>query len=281
MSVSGMENDWLLDPRREPIEARPFGVRASLGLGASAVVVLLGFWAFSGRPSESGSSPAPQARASAAAEPAVQFELRAPEFAGLPRAVASSEEGALRIDSLTIGQFGQAGAFARFDLRHTSGDARANPDFTLDLAHEAEQAGLKIAKSGQPSPFASRFGAFEAAEARVSGKSAAGASLERDCQTLRLAGAKLGVEIAGVVCAGPGQSLDRRTLGCLVDQLSFRSNGGAPTADKFFALAEPLRGQACAQAAVSSEKADWMAAHSVLPAAASPALPAKTAKKAR
>ncbi len=281
MSVSGMEKDWLLDPRQEPIEARPFGVRASLGLGVSAVAVLLGFWAFSGRPSESGPSPAPQARSSAAAEPAVQFDLRAPEFSGLPRALASSDEGAVRIDSLTIGQFGQGGAFARFDLRQASGDARANPEFTLDLAHEVEQAGLKIAKSGQPSPFASRFGAFEAAEARVSGKTAAGASLERDCQTLRLAGAKLGVEIAGVVCAGPGQTFDRRMLGCLVDELSFRSNGGAPTVDKFFQLAEPLRGQACAQAAVSTEKADWMAAHSLLPAAASPALPPKTAKKAR
>jgi hypothetical protein len=281
MSVSGMEKDWLLDPRQEPIEARPFGVRASLGLGVSAVAVLLGFWAFSGRPNESGPSPAPQARSSAAAEPAVQFDLRAPEFSGLPRALASSDEGAVRIDSLTIGQFGQGGAFARFDLRQASGDARANPEFTLDLAHEAEQAGLKIAKSGQPSPFASRFGAFEAAQAKVSGKTAGGASLERDCQTLRLAGAKLGVEIAGVVCAGPGQTFDRRMLGCLVDELSFRSNGGAPTADKFFLLAEPLRGQACAQAAVSTEKADWMAAHSLLPAAASPALPPKTAKKAR
>ncbi|MGA9602200.1 MAG: hypothetical protein WBS22_18470 [Methylocystis sp.] len=281
MSVSGMEKDWLLDPREGPIEARPFGVRASLGLGASAMAVLLGFWAFSGRPSETGPSPAPQARASAAAEPAVQFDLRAPEFSGLPRSVANSDEGAVRIDSLTIGQFGLGGAFARFDLRQASGDARANPEFTLDLGHEAEQAGLKIAKSGQPSPFASRFGAFEAAEAKISGKSAAGASLERDCQTLRLAGAKLGVEIAGVVCAGPGQTFDRRTLGCLVDQLSFRSNGGTPTVDKFFALAEPLRGQACAQAAVSSEKADWMAAHSVLPAAPSPAPPVKTAKKTR
>jgi len=281
MSVSGMEKDWLLGAGQEPIQARPFGVRISLGLGASAVAVLLGFWAFSGRPSESGPSPAPQPRAAAAAEPSVQFDLRAPEFSGLQRAVASSDAGAVRVDSLTIGQFGQGGGFARFDLRQASGDARANPEFALDLAHEAEQAGLKIAKGGQPSPFASRFGAFEVADARVSGKTAAGASLERDCQTLRLAGAKLGVEIAGVVCAGAGQTFDRRALGCLVDQLSFRSDGGAPAVDKFFVLAEPLRGQACAQAAVSSEKADWMAAHSVLPAAASPALPAKTSKKAR
>jgi hypothetical protein len=281
MSVSGMNKEWLLDPRQEPIQARPFGVRASLGLGASAVAVLLGFWAFAGRSNESATSPPPQDGLSAAAKPAVQFDLGAPEFTGLSRAVASGDGGGVRIDSLTIGQFGKGGAFARFDLRQAAGDARANPEFAIDLAYEAEQAGLKIAKSGQPSPFASRFGAFEAAEARVSGKSPAGASLDRDCQTLRLAGAKLGVEIAGVVCAGPGQTFDRRTLGCLVDQLSFRSNGGAPAVDKFFLLAEPLRGQACAQAAVSSEKADWMAAHSVLPGAASPALPPKTAKKAR
>jgi len=281
MSVSGMEREWLFDSREEPIQARPFGVVASLGLGASAVAVLLGFWAFSGRPSESGPGAAPTARPSVAAEPAVQFDLRAPEFTGLPRAIAGSDGKALRIDSLTIGQFGQGGAFARFDLRQAAGDARANPEFALDLAHEAEQAGLKIAKSGQPAPFASRFGAFEAAEAKVSGKSAAGASLERDCHTLRLAGAKLGVEIAGVVCAGPGQAFDRRALACLVDQLSFRSNGEAPAVDKFFLLAEPLRGQACAQAAVSSEKADWMAAHSVLPGSTTPAQAPKSAKKAR
>jgi len=243
--------------------------------------VLLGFWAFAGRTSESGAGSASPARPSAAAEPAAQFELRAPEFTGLPRAVASSDAGALRIDSLTIGQFGQGGAFARFDLRQASGDARANPEFSLDLAHEAEQAGLKIVKSGQPSPFASRFGAFEAAEAKVAGKSAAGASLERDCHTLRLAGAKLGVEIAGVICAGAGQTFDRRALGCLVDQLSFRSGGAAAALDKFFLLAEPLRGDACAQAAISSDKADWMAAHSVVPASAGPALAPKTAKKAR
>lgn len=279
MSVSGMEKEWLLEPRQGPIEARPFGVRVSLGLGASAVLVLLGFWAFGGRAGESGPGPAPETPASVAAEPAVKFDLGAPEFAGLPRAVASQDAGSVHIDSLTIGQFAQ-GAFARFDLRQASADARANPDFTLDLAHEAEQAGLKIAKSGQPSPFASRFGAFEAAEARISGNSTPGASLERDCQMLRLAGAKLGVEIVGVVCGGPGQTLDRRALGCLVDQLSFRSNGAASAMDKFFLLAEPMRGQACAQAAVSSEKADWMAAHSVVPGASTPALPPKTSKKA-
>lgn len=281
MSVSGMEKEWLLDPRRGPIEARPFGVRVSLGLGASAVVVLLGFWAFSGRPSESGPSEAAESRPPVAAQPAVQLDLPAQEFAGLSRVVATSGEEVVRIDSLTIGQFGQSAAFARFDLRQASGDARANPEFALDLAHEAEQAGLKIIKSGPPSPFASRFGAFEVAEAKVAGKTLAGASVERDCQTLRLAGAKLGVEIAGVVCAGPRQAFDRKTLGCLVDQLSFRSNGGAPAVDKFFVLAEPLRGQACAVAAAASEKADWMAAHSVPPGTASPALPAKTAKKAR
>lgn len=285
MSVSELERDWLLDPRREPIQARPFGVRASLGLGVSAVVVLLGFWAFSGRQSESGLSAPTQAHASAAAsasaEPAVQFDLRATEFNGLPRAVETSDGEGLRVDSLTIGQFGASGAFARFDIRQASGDARANPDFSLDLAHEAETAGLKIAKSGQPSPFASRFGAFEAAEVKVLGKSLSGASLERDCQTLRLAGAKLGVEIVGVVCAGSGQAFDRRTLGCLVDQLSFQSNGAAPGLDKFFRLAEPMRGQACAQAAAASEKADWMAAHSLPPGTSAPALPAKTAKKAR
>ncbi len=281
MSVSGLERDWLLEPRQGPIQARPFGVRASLGLGVSAVVILLGFWAFSGHPSETGPSAPPQARAPVAAEAAAQFDLRAPEFNALPRSVATSDGEALRIDSLTIGHFGPSGAFARFDLRQASGDARANPDFSLDLAHEAEAAGLKIVKSGQPFPFASRFGAFEAAEAKVQGKSLSGASLERDCQTLRLAGAKLGVEIAGVVCAGPGQTFDRRTLGCLVDQLSFRSSGAASGLDKFFLLAEPLRGQACAQAAASSEKADWMAAHSALAGTPGPALPAKTAKKAR
>jgi len=280
MSVSGMEKDWLLPSRQGPIEARPFGVRVSLGLGASAVLVLLGFWAFGGRSGDSGASPAAETPVSVAAEPAVKFDLNAPEFAGLPRAVASNDAGSVHIDSLTIGQFGQ-GAFARFDLRQGSPDARANPDFTLDLAHEAEQAGLKIVKSGQPSPFASRFGAFEAAEAKISGKSSTGASLDRDCQMLRLAGAKLGVEIVGVACAGPGQTLDRRALGCLVDQLSFHSNGAATAMDKFFLLAEPMRGQACAQAAVSSEKADWMAAHSVVPGGGSPSLPPKTAKKAR
>ncbi|MFY9656196.1 MAG: hypothetical protein WAK01_06375 [Methylocystis sp.] len=280
MSVSGMEKDWLLDSRQGPIQARPFGVLVSLGFGGLAFVVLLAFWAFGGRSGESGPGPVPEAPASVAAEPAAQFELGAPEFTGLPRAVASKDAGSVHIDSLTIGQFAQ-GAFARFDLRQSSPDARANPDFTLDLAHEAEQAGLKIAKSGQPSPFASRFGAFEAAEARISGNSPAGTSLDRDCQMLRLAGAKLGVEIVGVVCADPGQTLDRRALGCLVDQLSFRSNGAATAMDKFFLLAEPMRGQACAQAAVSSEKADWMAAHSVIPGAANPSLPPKTAKKAR
>lgn len=281
MSVSDLEQDWLLDPRRGPIEARPFGVRVSLGLGVSAVLILLGFWAFSGHRSGTGPDAATRTPSVVAAESAVQFELRAPEFNGLPRTVATSDGETLRIDSLTIGQFGGTSAFARFDLRQASGDARANPDFSLDLAHEAEAAGLRIVKSGQPSPFASRFGAFEAADAKIQGKSSGGASLERDCQTLRLAGAKLGVEIAGVVCAGPGQAFDRRALGCLVDQLSFRSNGAASGLDKFFLLAEPLRGQACAQAAASSEKADWFAAHSALSPTPAPALPAKTAKKAR
>jgi len=281
MSVSGFERDWLLDPHQKPLEARPFGIRASLGLGASALVILVGFWLISGRSGGNApvASPTPGETASPAAS--VQFDLRAPEFAGLVRAVATSDVSGARIDSLTIGQFAPNGAYARFDIRQASGDARANPEFAIDLAREATEAGLKVVKIGQPAPFATRFGAFEVADARLSGKSPAGLSLERDCQTLRLAGSKQGVAIAGVVCAAPGQTLDRRALACLVDQLSFRSNGAAVAADKLFLLADPLlRGAACAQGPAASEKADWMTAHSAPPAAQNAVPPTKISKKA-
>jgi len=284
MSVSGFEHEYFLDPGPRPIHARPAGMWAATAIGGSALLVLFGFLIF-GKPKTEVAA-APPARGAAidapAAQPAVPrplaFDLAAPEFAKEAKAVTVRVlENGGREDSLTLGQFGPSAAFLRLDIR-SGADKRGSSDFFLDLTHHASDAGLSVQKIGAPAPFATRFGAFEVGEIKLS---LAGAEGERVCQAMRLAGSKHGVEIAGIVCGAGGKQIDRRALPCLVDRLEYRPAADKAALAKFFEASAAERGHACGQAAGEAEKADWLEAHSAPPAGKTPAAPPKPAKKTR
>jgi hypothetical protein len=289
--ASGFEHGYVYEGVGQPIHARRQGVYASIGIGGAALVVLFGFLIF-GKP-KTEATPAPAAAptkvsaidalASApAASAPIAFELNAPEFAKAAKTVTQGalEQTGGQWDSLTLGEFGATAPYIRFDVRQ-SAEKRTNPDFFLDLTRHAADAGLKVLKIGAPAPFATRFGTFEYGEIRLGLVDANGATAgERVCQAMRLAGAKQGVEIAGVICGVGGKLLDRRALPCLVDQLDYRPGADKGALTKFFQANEAPRAKACGTAtAGDSEKSDWFEAHSAAPARSAPV--AKHAKKAQ
>lgn len=287
MSVSGFEHEYFLDPGVGPIHARPAGMWAATAIGGSALLVLFGFLIF-GKP-KTEVALAPPASGAAIDAPSAQpseprplaFDLGAPEFAKEAKAVTvRTLENGGREDSLTLGQFGPSAGFLRLDIR-SGADKRASSDFYLDLTHHASDAGLSALKIGAPAPFATRFGAFEVGDIKLSLAGAGGAEGERVCQAMRLAGSKHGVEITGIVCGAGGRPIDRRALPCLVDRLEYRPAADKAALAKFFEAAAAERSHACGQAAGEAEKADWLEAHSAPPAAKASAAPLKPAKKAR
>jgi hypothetical protein len=306
MSVSGFEQDYIRDRRTLPLRARPAGTYAALGIGGAALLVLFGFLVF-GKSKTDVAAPEADVAAASIGAPTIRvavpqpmtFELGAPEFVKEKKAVTTRQlEGSnLREDSLTLGEIGATAPYLRVDIRQSTGDKRASADFFLDLTRHATQAGLSVLKILPPAPFASRFGPFEVGDLRISVAGVDGATTERVCQAMRLAGSKAGVEIAAVVCGTGGKQIDRRALPCFVDRLEYRPTGQSAAMERFFQTAEGERTRSCggvAQAAVPATAAPATAAKNDIgdlidahPAgAASPgaaakvATPQKSAKKA-
>ncbi len=294
MSLSGFDQDYIADAGARPIHARPLGNLAAAMIGVSALMALaaaLVFGASAPKPSSEdivgALSPAPALATAADVSPVKQvfaFDLSAPEFAKEKKSVATREleNGLGREDSLMFGQFASSEPYLRLDLRQQTGERRV-ADFFLDLTRHAVGAGLSAIKIGQPSPLATRFGAFEAAEIRLSLANPEGVRAERSCVALRLSGAKAPLEIAGLACGAGAKPFDRRALGCLIDRLDYASVSGDAALETFFKSSDPERAKACGLAAApSDEKSNWIEAHSRAPETKREiALPPKDTKKAR
>ena len=218
MSVSGFDQDYVVQPGARPLYARPLGNIAAAMIGVIALLILgVALVVVGNRPvvEAQTDSATPEAAGGASVPESVAvvkqyaaFDLTSPEFAKEKKAVSTRQlDGGIREDNLTLGQFSSGEPYLRLDLRQPNGEKRANPDFFLDLTRHAAQAGLSVAKIGQPSPLSTRFGSFEVADIRLSQTSSQGAPTERACLAMRLAGAKLPVEIAGISCGDPRSRL--------------------------------------------------------------------------
>ncbi len=294
MSVSGFDQEYVVQPGARPLYARAIGNLAAAMIGVAAMLTLgVALLVVGTHPtleaqieSESPGQPAALAQTPDAASAVKQyaaFDLTAPEFAKEKKSFATRQlEGGAREDNLTLGQFASGEPYMRLDIRQPNGEKRAAPDFFLDLTRHAAQAGLSVAKIGQPAPLATRFGAFEVADIRLSQVSGQGAPTERACLAMRLAGGKQPVEIAAFSCGAPAKPLDRSALGCILDRLDYVPNGENKTLDLFFLTAEQQRGKGCGGAAMSptASKSNWLDAHSTMPALKNEAPAPKHTKKA-
>jgi len=270
MRASSFDLDFGDVPARGPRRARRAGARAATAMGAAATLflTLAGFFAEpvapppEGRVAVARSAPAPftkfttkasmaeaEPAAATPANPVATFDLIAPGFEREARTVASGPaEGARgRIDRLTVGGFANAAPFVRIDIHHAPlGDA-ATTDFFLDMSSHARDLGLNVNRIGQPTPLATRFGAFETAEMRLSQPDAAGVN-PRACFAARLLGPDHAVEIAAVVCGGGARPIDRAALACVLDRLDYAPAGDAGAVSEFFAKARTLQTGASAGA---------------------------------
>ncbi len=290
MSVCVFDQDYVAAPGARPLQARPAGMLAATMIGAVSLVVLgvaLAVVKINPAPENEVEALGVAAVAAPAPSGGAAFDLAAPEFAKVKKAFSAHklEGGEAREDSLTLGKFVTGEPYLRLDIRPLKDAKRASVDFFLDLARHAAQAGLAVAKITQPTPLATRFGAFETADIKLSQPgSGEGAPTERACLALRLASPSAPVEIAGLVCGVSAKAIDRRALGCILDRLEYPPAGDNAALNQFFAAAEQERGKACGGAGAAQSpaaaKSSWFDAHSVPPTQKVDPLPPKNTKKA-
>lgn len=291
MSETAFEHDFLATPDvstplPSPLRARPHGVRAALGMGGAASVILLATMAFvtprhdaeheaSPQHAEAAATPRPQEVAAApakistkadmpaptpvtpvsAALPFSAFDLAATEFAQEKKTIGvrDGDDGAGRVDTITIGQFEAGATFMRVDVHQDATEKEADADFFLDMTRHATRLGLNVAKISAPAALQTRFGAFEAADIRLTQPAAEGvAASERNCVAARLIDPKASLIVASLACGSSSLPIDRASLGCLLDRLDYkadaaRSNGEA--AGAFFQKAAAPAAAACNAAA--------------------------------
>lgn len=267
MSAKALHREYAADPRKGPIYARQTGVRAALGMGVGASVILAMAALLIHRPAPSQATA--EANAPAANETAAKIatkaptdleasltgkgapglDIEAPEFEHEKKVVAVGEtsDGAPRVDRLTVGQFALGAPFVRVDVHPDLDPKTTNPDFYLDMTRHAKAAGLNVAKIGQPSALTTRFGAFETADIRLSQPGGEGvAASERACLATRLVETGVPLEIAGIACGAATKPIDRVALSCILDKLHYAAGGDNKRLNDFFLNAELGRGKGCA-----------------------------------
>lgn len=279
-SASALERATVLDPDialaatatlPRPLRARPLGVRAALGMGGSASVILLAVALFAGPRHDASPTPIAGIESAQPATPAPApekisakadmgeskplpianarlpfsaFDLNAPEFAQEKKTVAvrDGDDGAGRVDSVTIGQFAAGATFMRVDAHQRVTEKEANADFFLDMTRHATQLGLNVGKIHSPAALSTRFGEFEAADIRLTQPAADGvAASERNCLAARFIDPKASLVIASLACGSASQAISRATFGCLLDRLEYARGSDNATLNEFFGRSEPAK----------------------------------------
>ncbi|RTL89207.1 MAG: hypothetical protein EKK29_03810 [Hyphomicrobiales bacterium] len=296
MSASIFDRDDAAATSWGPIHARPTGIRAALGMGVGASLILAFAALFARHPAppatvaDAGGPAAAQgpakisAKASmepdaAAARAVAALDLEAPEFEREKKTVAvgDAKDGGPRIDRLTVGQFAMAAPFLRVDIHPELDQWATHTDFFLDMTRHARDAGLNVAKIGQRSTLQTRFGAFETADIRLSQPGGEGVEAsERACLAGRLVDANVPLEIAGIACGAAVKPIDRVAFACILDGLNYSSGSDNKALNDFFLNAEIARGKGCANVS-----RDDMTASIPRKAAASRVKPAKPTAQAR
>lgn len=283
MSATAFERVYARDypPMSAPLRARPAGVRAALGMGVSASLVLLGALIFTGRATHVADATPPETQTPVALADAADrsptkfaikvaagapaqgvkfspfsaFDLSAPVFEQEAKTIAvrDGEDGAGPIDSLTFGRFARGGVFMRVDIHRDLSDKEKDADFFLDMTRHATQLGLAAAKIGQPSAMPTRFGAFETADIRLTQPAGDGvAASERACLATRLIDPRLSLEIAGIACGSATAAIDRHAFGCMLDRLTYVGASDNKAFNDFFGAVDGAAARGCA-AGVSTD----------------------------
>lgn len=255
-----------------PLRARPAGARAAIAMGVGATLILLAALVFFpsepriAEPNDAAKIAPPRVTSASPrkisskisidaveasalmAKPFSAFDIAAPEFGREKKTIAvrDGENGSGRIDTISIGQFAAGAPFMRVDIHQDIADKEKTSDFFLDMTRHAAQAGLNVAKIGQPSELIARFGSFETAEIRLSqpASESVGAS-ERNCLATRFIDEKLALEIAGLACGQPAKPIDRVALGCLLDGINYTASPDKAELNDFFARAAASRSAGC------------------------------------
>ncbi len=266
MSANIFDQEDAAITSRGPIHARPKGARAALGMGvgASLILALAALFArHSAPPAAVADASAPAAaqspakiaaKASMESEPTgaravAALDIEAQEFEREKKTVAvgDAKDGGPRVDRLTVGQFAMGAPFLRVDIHPELDPAATRTDFFLDMTRHAREAGLNVAKIGQRSTLSTRFGAFEAADIRLSQPGGEGVEAsERACLAARLVEPKVPLEIAGIACGSAAKPIDRVAFACILDGLSYSSGSDNKALNDFFLNAEIARGKGCA-----------------------------------
>lgn len=251
-----------------PLRARQAGVRAALGMGVGASVILAAAALLIRHPAQTPAiaeietpagvaSPAKiAAKATTELESALggkpgvaSLDIDAPEFEHEKKIVAVGEtkDGGPRVDTLTVGQFAMGAPFLRVDIHPDLDSKTTNADFFLDMKNHAQAAGLNVAKIGQRATMTTRFGAFETADIRLAQASGEGVEAsERACLAARMVEAKAPLEIASIACGAATKPIDRVAFACLLDKMTYSAGGDNKTLNDFFLNAELSRGKGCA-----------------------------------
>lgn len=274
MSANAFDHDYEPAPFEAPMHARQTGARAALGMGVGASVILAlaalltrhaappqAALADAGAPAAVAAGPAKittkattEFETALGAKAAPSLDIAAPEFEREKKivAVGDAKDGEPRVDSLTIGQFTLGAPYLRVDIHPDLDPKTTNADFFLDMTRHAKAVGLNVAKISPPNMITTRFGAFETADIRLSHPGGEGAEAsERACLATRLVDVKVPLEIAGIACAAAAAPIDRASLGCMLDKLTYSAGGDNKPLNDFFLNAELARGKGCG--AVSRE----------------------------
>lgn len=270
MSANYYNREPAASAYRGPLRARVAGERAALGMGAGASLILAAAAllirvpapapAFSTADIDAPPAQTAPAKISAKASTdlesalgkpttAAALDIDAPEYAQEKKVVAVGEpkDGAPRVDTITIGQFGAGAPYLRVDVHPEPDPKVINADFFLDLKNHAQTAGLTASKIVGRATTSTRFGAFETADIRLSQPDGEGAaSGERACIAGRLVDAKTPVKIVSIACGPAARPMDRVALACALDKLNYAPGGDNNPLNDFLLRAELARGKGCA-----------------------------------
>ncbi|MCG6122211.1 MAG: hypothetical protein MEP57_05825 [Microvirga sp.] len=192
---------------------------------------------------------APPARWSALAVPTLTPFTNDPATADLAlrHEAFAGADGASSRDVVEIGRFAADATHLRVAVERGNGAPSARSLY-VDVALEAAQAGLAVARAAREEPLETRRGRVEIARVGLED----GAT--RDCLAFRDEDPALSARMSGWLCAG---GVTRGDLACALDAFDFVDEAASRSV-----LKEPVDGAAteCADVAVASAAPDWLPA---------------------
>lgn len=171
------------------------------------------------------------------------FRLEAPELAGEAKFYDARRHrtGGGRQDILEFGGSNGNAPMLHLVIYRPGKEPAPDQPFFVDLARRAAETGRAITRAAQPTPMATRFGAFEVAGLSLARNGAPAT----ECLGFRFANAAPDLRITGFACGGGpalvSPLLSKSALACLIGGI-----GLAPTAEdtglvRFFAAHDAIR----------------------------------------